>query len=376
MKKIIYVCAKSYYFTEGYCGRVIHAKGIVEGLLANGCDVEIVSGLGISKYLEEHDQLTRTTIGEKRTNILEEVLWRKKLLKYLKNNIDKFDLLILRYAFSNPLLTFRISRLCKSNNCHSVIEVNSLGTDYKNKIKLFRRFIKRFEIYVLSYFDTIYVVSEEEKRRIEEISSALNIVVIPNATHNRFLASESESDKIRFVYLGRLNHYYNFDEVLFSFKEVANDLSKTIELIIFGYGQNDVSLRVNAAKDSNIKMMGKYDNNTITNLVNRDTDIFLLPSKRGSSAEITSPLKLFEYLVLGAPILASNVGQITDIIQHKENGYIYEAGNISDLADKMRYLIDHKEERKDVGLKAHNEAIKKHTWENRMKKLLRICNLS
>jgi glycosyltransferase involved in cell wall biosynthesis len=368
--KVIYICAKSFFFTKGYRGRVIHAKGIVEGLLANGCDVEVVSGPKASNFLDKHENLTITSLGKERNNLLNEVLWRKKLLNYLNDSIEKFDLLILRYGFSNPILSLKIAKLTHKYNCQSTIEVNSLGSDHKNRIKLLRGLIRHLEVNILSHFDTVYVVSEEEKSRIEEVNNGLNIIVIPNATHNCLVASDSESDLVRFLYMGRLNHYYNFEEVIESFKAVRDTINKNIELIVYGYGANDALLVENAKRDPHIKMMGEYNNNKITNLVNRDTDILLLPYNDDKDDAIRSPIKLFEYLTLGAPILASNVGQINEIIRHKENGYIYSSGNTLDLMNKMIYLINHKEERKEIGLSAHKEAVEDHTWNKRMLKLL------
>jgi glycosyltransferase involved in cell wall biosynthesis len=45
-----------------------------------------------------------------------------------------------------------------------------------------------------------------------------------------------------------------------------------------------------------------------------------------------SPLKLFEYLAMGKPVVASDVGQISEVIRDGDNGVLFEAGNVRSLA--------------------------------------------
>jgi len=49
------------------------------------------------------------------------------------------------------------------------------------------------------------------------------------------------------------------------------------------------------------------------------------------------------------PVIASNVGGISEILVDKMGGYVVENGNIEDAARKLDYLLDNRELRKSMG---------------------------
>jgi glycosyltransferase involved in cell wall biosynthesis len=53
-----------------------------------------------------------------------------------------------------------------------------------------------------------------------------------------------------------------------------------------------------------------------------------------------SPLKLYEYLAAGKPVIASNLGQIADAIRHGHNGYLVEPDNVADLSRALGILSE------------------------------------
>ena len=59
-----------------------------------------------------------------------------------------------------------------------------------------------------------------------------------------------------------------------------------------------------------------------------------------------SPLKLFEYLACGRAVVASNIGQIADVIEHGKNGILYEPGNPAALALCLEELLADKGKRR------------------------------
>ena len=52
-----------------------------------------------------------------------------------------------------------------------------------------------------------------------------------------------------------------------------------------------------------------------------------------------SPLKLFEYLAMGKPVVASNVGQISELVRHGENGLLTAPGSVDALVAALDRLI-------------------------------------
>lgn len=75
-----------------------------------------------------------------------------------------------------------------------------------------------------------------------------------------------------------------------------------------------------------------------------------------------SPLKLFEYLAMGKPIVASRIGQIQDILHDGVTGRLVEPGDPLALAEAIDALRRDREARQALGVAAAQEGAG-HGWE-------------
>ncbi len=53
-----------------------------------------------------------------------------------------------------------------------------------------------------------------------------------------------------------------------------------------------------------------------------------------------TPLVIYSAQAAGCPVIASNLGGMAEVVQHENNGLLFEAGDASDLAAKLKLLID------------------------------------
>ncbi len=90
-----------------------------------------------------------------------------------------------------------------------------------------------------------------------------------------------------------------------------------------------------------------------------------------------SPLKIYEFMALGLPIVASAIGQVRDIVPDGERGFLYPPGNAAALAATIsRVITDHAEaERRAENARAW--VLEHATWNVRVREILeRIAALS
>ena len=101
------------------------------------------------------------------------------------------------------------------------------------------------------------------------------------------------------------------------------------------------------------------------------TDLFVLPTY-----DECFPLVLLEAMQHHIVCIASNEGGIPDIIDEGKTGFIVEKKNAEQLANKLIYLIEHPEQRKEMGkngYKKYRSQFTLQTFENRMKEILTEC---
>lgn len=55
------------------------------------------------------------------------------------------------------------------------------------------------------------------------------------------------------------------------------------------------------------------------------------------------PRVILEAMALSKPVIASRVGGIPDLVKDGENGFLFEVGNVRQLAEKLRALLQNRE---------------------------------
>ncbi len=75
-----------------------------------------------------------------------------------------------------------------------------------------------------------------------------------------------------------------------------------------------------------------------------------------------SPLKLFEYMAAGLPVVAPNVPRLTELFQHEREGIAYDAADSHALADAIERLAD-APKRAAMGQAARQRAVDDYGWD-------------
>jgi len=75
-----------------------------------------------------------------------------------------------------------------------------------------------------------------------------------------------------------------------------------------------------------------------------------------------SPLKLFDYMSSGKPVIATNLGQISTVIKNGANGFLTD-NSIDDISSKIILLKRDSEKCANLGLAARQEIINYYNWQ-------------
>jgi glycosyltransferase involved in cell wall biosynthesis len=75
-----------------------------------------------------------------------------------------------------------------------------------------------------------------------------------------------------------------------------------------------------------------------------------------------SPLKLFECMAVGRPVVAAALGQITEVVEHGKTGWLYPAGDIDKLAEGIHTLLHRPEFAARIGNSARQAVLSRYTW--------------
>jgi len=87
-----------------------------------------------------------------------------------------------------------------------------------------------------------------------------------------------------------------------------------------------------------------------------------------------SPTKLFEYMAMDKPIIASDLGQISTVLKHNETGWLVPPGDPLALVQAIYLLAGAPELRKRLGHNARIAAEREHTWKQNSSNVLSRLN--
>ena len=83
-----------------------------------------------------------------------------------------------------------------------------------------------------------------------------------------------------------------------------------------------------------------------------------------------SPTKIYEYMALGRPIVASDLGQIGEVLEDRRSALLVEPGSVEGTAAAIDELLAAPDLRDALGAAARQDARRLHTWNDRAERIL------
>jgi glycosyltransferase involved in cell wall biosynthesis len=101
-------------------------------------------------------------------------------------------------------------------------------------------------------------------------------------------------------------------------------------------------------------------------------DLLFLPMTKSSPIWwCTSPMKMFEYMATGVPILGSNVGSVGEILTNK-NAIIFDPSDNQTILDGIDFFVNHKNEAQLLAQESLKNTIENYSWKRRIDKVCRF----
>lgn len=128
------------------------------------------------------------------------------------------------------------------------------------------------------------------------------------------------------------------------------------------------------ARIRNIQLTGFIPNEQLPTY-QQAADVLLMPygkiiagSSGGNIADVSSPMKMFEYMAAGRVILTSDISVLREVLNEK-NACFYNTGDLDDLGSKFHRLMLDEELRKRLALQALVD-VRQYSWQARMDKII------
>ena len=88
-----------------------------------------------------------------------------------------------------------------------------------------------------------------------------------------------------------------------------------------------------------------------------------------------SPLKVYEYMAAGVPVVASAIGQLRHLVQPATNGLLVPPGDAPALAQALEQLMQAPALRTKLGREGRELVLRHYTWDGVVRQILNLANL-
>ncbi|MGB2982717.1 MAG: glycosyltransferase, partial [Candidatus Bipolaricaulia bacterium] len=180
-------------------------------------------------------------------------------------------------------------------------------------------------------------------------------------------AAQRDDQTARVIYLGQVSEDRGALEMIDAMRALADCRT---ELILMGSTSGSVaSLLEGSRPDTAVTVIPwKPPREAYEVLARADIGLVCLhPLPRFQTA---LPVKLFEYMAAGIPVIASDFPLWREIVDGAACGLLVDPLDASAIAGAIRYLVDHPEERSRMGKNGRAAVEERCNWEHEAAKLL------
>lgn len=400
--KILYHCPDLGIPVLGWKGAAAHVRGLVSAFIRSGHSVVLaapilnkspwespamVEASPMQLALSDEAQATLAALKEFNTSLGVDNSLPGDLRRILYNQEAKARL-SRRFADDPPDFIYERAALCatagvelaRQFNVPIVVEVNAPLVLEQSRYRAtgFGELAAQAEGWVARNADALVTVSAALLDHVVELGAdPRRVHVIPNGVDAKLFRPGacdarararmglSQGDGPVLGFVGGLRPWHGVETLLDLLERLAPHHDR-LRLVIVGdgplRGRLEETMRARGLTRQ-VVFTGTVAQEEVASMI-RGFDMALAPYPKLDHAFYFSPLKLFEYMACGIPVVAPRIGQIAEVIEEGVNGLLYPVGDLNALVDACRRLIGDQALRRRIGQAAAQDVQRRYTWDH------------
>ncbi|GAC13313.1 phosphatidylinositol alpha-1,6-mannosyltransferase [Aliiglaciecola lipolytica E3] len=218
------------------------------------------------------------------------------------------------------------------------------------------RLTRKMETHVVNQADAVTTICQGLRQDLLNRGIADNkITVIPNAVNieqfniitERNSALESQynlNGKIVLGFLGSFYGYEGLELIVAALPQILKSIPNVVFLLVGG-GPQEKNLKDQVQQlglEEYVIMPGRVPHAEV-DMYYSLVDLLIYPRKPMRLTELVTPLKPLEAMAQGKLVLASDVGGHKELIEDGKTGWLFESGNIDELANTAVRVLSNRE---------------------------------
>lgn len=285
----------------------------------------------------------------------------KKVLEMVKPDVVQLDFLIMtqyvKYIKDVPVFYTEhdMGLLDFNQSFHDRdLEDNERFFEWKRLVN--------YEKKILDYFRSVIVLTERDKKLIENLNGNVKATIIPTGVDTEFYKPNDYTNKEKnLVFVGHYKHFPNADAILYFVKQIYPKIIEkipNIKLYIVGSG---IVKSVENLKNNNIIVTGEVDD--IRQYLKRP-NIFIAPVRLGGGIKG----KVLEAMAMGVPVVATKEA-VSGIDYTFDNKFALVSDDVDVFANNVISLVNDDSLYEKLSSNSRKIAEDNYNWKNIAKEL-------
>lgn len=280
----------------------------------------------------------------------------------------EYDLIYERYAIFN----WSGVKIAKKYRIPIILEVNytSFTPLYRKRSAILKPLANWLDRKIFGSADGIVVVSTYLKNHLIDLGIAKDkIIVLTNAADPGRFNPAISGEEIRkkhnlygkkvIGFIGGFYPWHGLDLLIDSFAEIKKEVANTTLLLI---GDGPVKAKVEDKVKTlgigkNVHFISRVEHNNLPKYI-AVFDVAVMPD----SNEYGSPMKIYEYMAMGKPVVAPRLGPLKDGITEGQEGILFTHHDKNALTAAIKILLLDDNLRGKMGREARENILSIHTW--------------
>lgn len=383
--KILIIWAES---INRYTGGSGHFWGLMYGIKSIGLQIRaIVPHYGLAEVTKHEDVSyvplpPRSIISFTLMQILTVLCLPYWLLKH------RPEVVYVRTCF----LGFLLYPVCRLTGVLLITEVDAIVEEeirMRGQRRILARILKVLNKLNYRWVDGLVCVTPGiRKEMIDRGAKSDTTVVIHNAAHTDIMRPMEQNQARRQLdlanedyivgFAGSLSPWQGLDLLVRAAKQVIDNSARAVRFVIVGDGQcrQELQEMADTLKLSRfISFLAPLPFEQVT-VFNSACDVIVIPiHDRRKLRYGISPLKFWDSVSVGVPVLVPDGSQLEDVLEHLRLPGTFRAGDTKDLAEEILHVLSntehHQARRKDV----HRIVSEQYSWTHAAEKLAEHCQL-
>lgn len=365
-----------------------HIRGMIDGFRSLGCLVDVVSPPGVDAYDFSCPEVSNSkSVKVALATFAEfapqpcfeavEIIYNLPAFKSLRSFLatGEYDYIYERYALNS----FVGAKLAKKSGVPLILEVNDATIIDRSRPLFFTKMSRVIEKTVFNQANIILTISNKFKDLI--ISNydypEDKILVLPNGIdklrfdikdRDRLNRCELGIPENRIV-IGCAGAFVAWHGLEFLVEAIAEHIHSHRLFLLF-IGDGPVRQRVEeVARAHNVReqvLFTGFKPPDQVPLYLDLLDICVIPDSNPHG----SPMKLFEFMAMGKPVVLPRYQPLLDVLADGKEGLFFTPRDSRGLRDILTALVNSGTLRRDLGLRARALVLEKYTWGSHCTKVL------